>query len=352
MNSDQTNVFTVCESDIRVVLSDFGIETGPLLIQELQRSHYEKNDPTTREVRLIVKVDIGNGRSFVIRFKNETNAPIETIEAQSRFAALLYAQGIETPQNYLSNGSYARKYSINGYNVTATVEDFKAGELHIVDEETAEKTGELLARMHEIAERNDWHVKSPVLFDPLADNDLFSYDGFIKHEAYLRTVDEPLFIKIVREHSILDQAVRSFETEPRYAVQGDISDCNLYRTEDGRIGIFDFNWCGDNNLFYDAVMQAIFESTLMDYPEEMGENRERLILTAFLRGYRRIRPFTEEQNAVFPSLHALVSAFEYGDMVSKKQSLAKAVESRDPVATRQWMVTIYRREQVLLPMPI
>ncbi len=346
------NVFTVGKEDVRAILIDYGIQATIFSIKELQRYDYEKDDPATKEVRLIVKAETEDGRSFVIRFRNETNVPTEVIEAQSGFASLLYAHGIETPQNYLSNGSYARKYSLNGYDVTVTVEDFKAGELRVVDEKTAEQTGTMLARMHEIAELNDWHVKSAVLFDPLTENDLFSYDGFIKHEEYLRTVDETLFNQIVHEHTILDQAVRSFETEPRYAVQGDISDCNLYRTEYGTIGVFDFNWCGDNNLFYDAVMQGIFESRLMDYPEEMGENRESLILTAFLRGYHRIRPFTEKQKAVFPSLHALVSAFDYGDIITGKRSLTKAVKSRDPDATRQWMETIYRRERILLPLPV
>ena len=279
------NVFTVCEEDVHSILSDYGIQATVCSVEELQRSHYEKDDPATREVRLIVKAKTNDGRSFVIRFKNEPSAPIEVVEAQSGFAALLFAHGIETPQNYLSNGSYAHKYSLNGYDVTVTVEDFKAGELRVVDEKTAEQTGTMLARMHEIAEQNDWHVRSAVLFDPLTENDLFSYGGFIKHEEYLRTVDETLLNQIVHEHSILDQAVRSFETEPRYAVQGDISDCNLYRTEYGKIGVFDFNWCGDNNLFYDAVMQGIFESRLMDYPEEMGEDRESLILTAFFSGF-------------------------------------------------------------------
>ena len=39
---------------------------------------------------------------------------------------------------------------------------------------------------------------------------------------------------------------------------------NLYQAASGEIGVFDFNRCGDNNLFCDAVMQAVFEARLMD----------------------------------------------------------------------------------------
>ena len=40
------------------------------------------------------------------------------------------------------------------------------------------------------------------------------------------------------------------------------------------MGVFDYNNSGDNVLFYDVIMQAIFESRLMDYKDDYPEIAE------------------------------------------------------------------------------
>lgn len=309
----------------------------------MQRYHYEKENSESKEVRLIIKVDLDNGQSFVVRFKNEDDVTLDIINAQSRFARLLANQCVETPMTYTANGQYAQWYNIDGYDVIVTVETFVDGELHTVDEDIAEKTGRLLARMHNIAEEADFHVKNDVLFDPLRRNDLFSFQDFETQKNFLSALDETLYNNIVQEHAIVFQKIRIFENEPRYAVQGDISNCNLYQTVDGRIGVFDFNRCGDNVLYYDAVMQAIFEARLMDYPKEIAGKQESIILSAFLNGYHKERPFTEDQKEVFPYLYALVSAFWKLDIVWSDNSLCHAVEAGDAETAHQRMEEIYSR---------
>ena len=345
-------MFTITESDIQNVLLDYGIESACSSFRELQRYHYEKDDPASKQVRLIVKADLGNGDSFVVRFKNEDDAPMEVIEAQSRFAALLSAHGIETPRVCRSEGRYARRYLINGYDVIVTVENYVTGEIRTVDAETAEATGRLLAETHNIAEQADYHVWGDVLFDPLDRNELFSFEEFNAHKEKLIAIDSKLYHSIVQEHAGLVQHLVPFAAEPRYAVQGDLSDCNLYRTQDGRLGVFDFNRCGDNNLYFDAVMQAIFEARLMDYPEELSGKQEPVILSAFLKGYQQRRLFTAQQREAFPNFYALVSAFWLCDLKWNEDSLANALASGDTYAAHEWMKEIYRRELSLLPMPV
>ena len=337
-------MFTVSDRDIDIILADYGIMAECLSFTELQRYRYEEQDPESREVRLIVRADVSDGRSLVIRFKNEEDAPQDIIEAQSRFAVLLYEHGIETPRTYDSEGNYARSYSINGYDVVVTVEDFMDGEIRTVDLQTAKDTGELLAKMHNIAEEADFHVDSDVLFDPLKDNDLFFFDAFERRKDRLTAVDSGLYHEIVKKHDELVSRIEPLGNGPRYAVQGDISDCNLYRTDDGKLGVFDFNRCGDNVLFFDAVMQAVFEARLMDYPEEIAGQREEIIFTAFLDGYQSIRPFTEEEEEAFPYLYALIDAFWGVDMKWSDSSLSKAVDEEDDTGIRRWMEEIRRRE--------
>lgn len=346
------SLFTVTREDISSILEDFDIASKVIGLTELERYHYEKEDPQSKEVRLIIKADLDNGQSVVIRFKHEADVTLDIITAQSRFANLLADRGIETPRIYMTGGQYARWYSIKGYDVIVTVEAFTVGELHEVNADIAKETGRLLAQMHNIAEAADSHVPNDVLFDPLCRNDLFCFQDFEMRKDFLLPLDETLYKDIVREYDGVFQRIRRFENAPRYAVQGDISICNLYQTVDGRIGVFDFNRCGDNILYYDAVMQAIFEARLMDYPQEIAGKQEDLILSSFLRGYHQERPFTNEQKECFPYLYAIISAFWLGDIKWGEGSLCHAIEAGDTEAAHQWMREIQRRILFRPEMPL
>ena len=335
-------MFLVNKQDISKICHDFGLPSEVIAFSELQRYHYENEDPASRQVRLIVRADLAGGQSVVVRFKNEEDVTPELVEAQSGFQALLRENGIITPAVFKSDGAYARLYLIHGYEVIVTVEAFAEGEVREVGEHIAEQTGSLLARMHNIAEANDVHVENAVLFDPLRENDLFRFSDFERHQEVLRSVDEPLYREIVKEYEKLMERIRVMKGEPKYAVQGDISNCNLYLT-DGEVGIFDFNRCGDNVLCFDAVMQAVFEARLMDYPKTLEGKQENAILSAFLRGYHRERPFTERQRETFPYLYALISAFWRCSLVFDEDSLVYAVEAGDRAAVQEWMKEIRRR---------
>jgi hypothetical protein len=67
-------MFTITEGDIQKILFDYGIEGVCAAFSELRRYHYEKDDPASRQVRLIVKAVLESGASFVVRFKNEDDA--------------------------------------------------------------------------------------------------------------------------------------------------------------------------------------------------------------------------------------------------------------------------------------
>ncbi len=345
-------MLTVTIKDLTEILNDFGIESACRSFTELQRYDYEEYDPTGRSVRLIIKAETEDGGLFVVRLKNEDDVTPEIVEAQSAFAAALLEHGIETPRVFASNGHYARMYEIGGYEVTAAVEWFVSGELSSVDARIAEKTGRLLARMHNIAERADIHVENEVLFDPLKDNELFRFEAFSKHKDLLCALDAELYSAIEIEYARREGRLRALEGEPRFAVQGDISDCNLYLTENGELGVFDFNRSGDSVLFFDAAMQAIFEARLMDYPPDIAADPEPVILPAFLRGYNSVRPFTREQRELFSDVYALVSAFWLCDLKWNGESLEKDAEAGNEKALRDRMKTILFRLTHPIKMPI
>lgn len=340
-------MFEVNIVQVEEILTDYGITANIKSFTELQRYSYEKHDPQSKEVRLIIKVELDNQFPAVMRFKNETDVTLELIEEQSRFAGLLLKNGIETPNQYSCGGSYAKWYSVDSYDVIVTVEQFVEGELHCIDAEIAEATGRMLAKTHNIAEHAGYHVHNDVLFDPLQKNDLFSVTEFLRYKDQLMSFEPDLYESIISQYEECLNRISVFRDEPRYAVQGDISDCNLYKTEDGKIGIFDFNRCGDNNLYFDAIMQAVFEARLMNYPDNYAGKSEELILPAFLSGYNFERPFSDIQKRIYPYLYAVINAFWSADIIWSDNNLRHSVETGNKEKISAWMKEIENRIHTL-----
>ena len=333
-------MFNVTLQDLWQILSEYHITGKATGFSELQRYDHTNYFESSKEIRLIIKVIFEDRSPIVIRFKNEKNVTEEMIEKQSKFAETLFENGIPTPHNYSNSGRFAMTYHINDYDVIVTVEDFCEGEVKAVDVETARMTGELLAKMHDISERENLRLGMKTLFDPLDRNDLFDLLVFTENKDKLRGIDPALYDEIEQLKNSCMEKISVFGNEPRYAVQGDISDCNLY-ISGGRLGVFDFNNSGDNVLFYDAAMQAVFEATLMDYREEASPEREKKILSAFLDGYESLRPFTDEQRKVFPYLYAILTAFELGRMCYDENSLEALIKDNRTDDIRECMKNMY-----------
>ena len=264
-------MFTADQKDISIILSQFGINEAISHTKELLRYHYERNNPESREVRLIVKVSFFARTPVVGKFKNEEGVTQAVLQEQCAFSEHLATQGVPTAHYYQTAEGYALFRTINGYDLLVTVEDFQPGEIKTVNPLIAEKTGRLLAMTHNVAERDGCHVNAPVLFDPFDRNELFSFEIFEGFSAYFKGEDKACFDRICTAYRSRMERIAPLRSRERYAVQGDISDCNLFLGPDGRVGMFDFNNCGDNVLFCDAVMQGVFEARLMDYERTLTE---------------------------------------------------------------------------------
>ena len=90
-------------------------------------------------------------------------------------------------------------------------------------------------------------------------------------------------------------------------------------------------------------MQAVFEARLMDYPEDRGADFEAVILEAFLRGYRSVRSFSEEEQKMYPYLYAIITAFWRFDMRWGDDSLLNAHKNGDSQRVHEWLLTIWDR---------
>lgn len=340
-------MFTISTRDIDRIIGDFGITGQCVSLSELQRDNYDSE----KEVRLIVRAELDTLQNYVVRLKNENNVSIDVINSQSCFANTLARHGVNTPKVYHANKKYVKQYHINGYDVMVTVEEYKTGEIHEIDLCAARDAGRILARMHNIAEETDSHVCNEILFNPLGENELFSVDGFKRLKKELMNIDALLYKEILMEYEKQLQIVKRVEKRKKYAVQGDMSDCNLYYADDGMLGVFDFNRCGDSVLIYDAFMQAIYFSKLMNYSKEIRDSHEKLVLLSFFEGYNVERPVSDEEMEVFSALYVIVSAFWAEDILWADNSLERNIILQQYDAAHLHMKEILKRIRTRVVIP-
>lgn len=322
-------MFAPEKADIAEVLAWFGINDTVSDTEELLRYHYERDDPDTKEVRLIVKVMFSNRAPVVVKFKNEKGVTLEMLQAQTAFSEHLAARGIPTARYFQSQEGYVAARTIHGYGLLVTAEEFRPGEIKAVNPSVAERTGRLLAMTHNIAEQDGCHVDAPVLFDPFARNELFSFERFQAFGPYFQGKDAACFARICAACQERMARLAPLRGRERFAVQGDISDCNLFLTPEGRVGMFDFNNCGDSVLFCDAVMQGVFEARLMDYDRDPTEAYSSKLFSSFLTGYQSERPLTSEEWDMVPHLCAVIEAFSLMDLTYREDCLEKRIQAGD-----------------------
>lgn len=329
-------MFQVTEEEVSHILADYGLLQRLTGTEELLRYNYQRNDPASKEVRLIVKAAMEGHEPVVVKFKYETDISQEIIEAQCAFSEHLLSRGVPAAHYYRAKGNYVGVYQLCGQEIWVTVEDFHEGEIKVVNPEIAGKIGGLLARMHNISEADDCHVAYEVLFDPLARNDLFSFERLMALRSSLPAEQSGYFDRIEAAYEAQMKALSPMRKMKRYAVQGDVSDCNLFLMESGEVGVFDFNNCGDNTLFGDAIMQAVFVARLMDYDRELSDEYSGEMLASFLKGYDAVRPFTEEERNMLPHLYAVISGLWRDD------AMKRAVEKQDWARTEKLLCAIER----------
>ena len=347
-------MFSYTPADICSILLTYGILSSSLKIEELQK--YD-NDGKNGRLRVIIKVvteETSNRFSqFVVRIKDERDVSETVFESQCRFSEILAENGIPTARilPVVGEKRFVQRRQIDGRTVFVAAETFMENEIRLVDIEITQKMGTLLARSHTVSERTGCHVPNRVIFDPFEENDLFYASNYIALGDRLTGENLILHQKTVKEFWRIMKELEPLRMRARYAVQGDLSDCNCFYTPSGEVGFFDFNNAGDSVLFCDAVMQGLFVARLMDYPENRSFSDEDLV-RAFFRGYCSERPFDAEDVGFYSHLRAVIEAF-WADSIGwsndngwdscKPASLYFLVEKGDMEAINRKLKDIYSK---------
>lgn len=325
-------MLTISKAEISAILSEFAICGQLLQTQELLRYNYDSDKQDSKRVRLIVKVSFQDRPPVVVKIKSESGVTREILESQTAFSEHLASCGVPVARYFSWLEGYVMSKELGGYDVLITVETFQDGEIKTVDPS--------------IAERDGCHVPAPVLFNPFARNELFSFECFQEFGPHFQGEDAVRFARICDTYRRRMELLVPLRSRPQYAVQGDISDCNLFLTPDGRVGMFDFNNCGDSILLCDAVMQGVFEARLMDYGHPLTEAYSNELFEHFMKGYQMERPLSAEERKWSSHLCAVISAFSLMDMIYQKNSLKNCIEAGDRGGVSVMLRAIEERIQI------
>ncbi|MDE7299474.1 MAG: hypothetical protein K2N94_11690 [Lachnospiraceae bacterium] len=339
-------MLTVNKKILDKILSLYGICGQALSVEELLRYDCEVGEQDREELRLILKVSFGSKSPVVIKFRGgcEGRNARPVIAQQTEFADCRLRNCIPTSRYYKSGQNFAVPMRIEGYDTVITVEDYVENEITAVDEQIAQKTGSLLAMTHNISEQFDFHIENPVIFDPFNDwNDLFDFESFYELAPHFASDDKVLFERICDAYHAKKKLLEPLRQRKRYAVQGDLSDCNTFLSANGEIGLFDFNCGGDTVLFGDAVMQGWFVAHLMNYTCPQTEEYSRRLFESFMDGYRSRRSISEEEEAMIPAFYSLITAFDCRTIRHNEKNLCSAAENGDGELVSGLLQEIWRK---------
>lgn len=290
-----------------------------------------------RYFRRIVRCRLGAG-DLVLKVRRKEDVSLSRLSSQCAFSEYLAENGIPTAR-FLSvcpsgegawkKEDFAAALPAEGGPVLVTLEYFCEGQLTAVTPELTEAAGRLLARMHDISERGGCHAEGRVLFDPFAENDLFSLEEFEAVLPSLSGENRRLAEAVAAQGRALLSRLAPFRSLSRCAVQGDLADCNLFLTPEGELGVFDFNNCGDNAPYLDAVMHSVYISRLMEYGRPADEALSEELYARFWRGYTAVRPLSLREETAREEFLRLICTFWKFDLLFREDSFTALLKAGD-----------------------
>jgi Ser/Thr protein kinase RdoA (MazF antagonist) len=276
-------------------------------------------DGVTPRIKVINKVTVSDGSSFVIKIVKEKEHPIHIIEQQSVFSQCLHKWGVRVPRRLMADtGKYCSIELVCGNYCSVTVEECLEGkELEVINEKYVEQLAQIMGNMHSIAVANECHIDLNTIwdiYDPHSDI-LQGYKHYLlfpkKYGDSHKGFDWGRYTAI---HDTYLQKRNSLQKLwhqlPKYAVQGDFSTNNVIVHEDASIsGVIDFNIAGDEVLVNDMVTQGIFVCYIMDLDKGLIEDDRKGLFDTFVREYLQTRVLSTQEKEVMNDIYSIVFPF-------------------------------------------
>lgn len=279
------------------LLHMFGVQDEIIATACLQKSKYNKN------FCYIYKVS-AKDKAWVCRISRELNHSVQLAEMQSRFAMLLWENGIITAKKLQCSHAYCIELPYKNITVQAMAEEYLGEDFSNFTLDTFQKFGVLLGRMHFISERYSAKIgKSYVAEAIVSDKAVFS-SILAKAVLPLPRLKEIENIEAVHNQLIAELS-QIWQTLPSGAVHGDLGLYNnLIETKFG-LGVIDFNLAGDEVYAADALASFYASIHKYSWQDKMKNLNREKALADFLNGYCRERKFCDLEKKYFSKISAL-----------------------------------------------
>jgi Ser/Thr protein kinase RdoA (MazF antagonist) len=163
------------------------------------------------------------------------------------------------------------------------------------------KVGETMAKIHQATlnfnlERTNYN------------QDIVLRDSLLQLQKFLPAdSDEMAWMRSAQQH-LIDEITRADRSQLRSgAVHLDIWFDNINITKDGKITIFDFDFCGNGWLCYDIAYYI-----LQLHSTEKEVSQRDLKIESFLKGYESVTKITDEERRLLPILGVSLYFFYLG----------------------------------------
>jgi len=318
----------VTAKDIVNALTMFGLSAEVTDFSFFQNDFDEEES----EGKFILRADVSNGKTYVVRFIRQEDYPRVKTEEQSIFAEYLREHGVATAKKYKSGDAYCTAYRLASLDFDLTVEDYigKAGNFRI-DANAIHKIGRLTGQMHRISAQNSLHLSADTLYNLIGHNEFSGYRAFqwFGNEGF---INKEMFDRICAAYEAKMERIRAvWESLPCYALQGDTCVYNL-TYNDGELGVFDYNNAGNGVLVYDMMVHGFYTAyhSRKNYTAEtVTERDKRSLFDAYCDGYASERPLTASEKAVFDDIFALTKGMHHLRINFVEGSLGKLIESKE-----------------------
>lgn len=322
------------KNHIQDVLNQYGIEGNINNIFYLIED-YEKG--TLPRAKVIVKAEMDNSLTYIIKFVLEEEHPVKLIEEQSIFSECMRANGINTAKRYKSCDKYCISYTVNDLIYAVTVEEYLGEELKFINYKIVDGIATLVAEMHSISQENNCHISGNTIWDIFDETTDISrgYKAFYEYrnngEYDFSLYDISLYENIISLYEErLSRLKAVWNKLPRYATQGDYSTNNLV-CENGRVaGIFDYNIAGDEILVSDMIIEGLFVCYEMDLDNGLTYDDRCKMFRVFIKKYMECRKLNQDEIAVMNDIYAVVYPFWWTRIIfDEGKSLKKYLDERN-----------------------
>lgn len=282
---------------------------------------YEGTDEKGEKLKYIYRTFFSDTQPLIIKITKEKYT-IEVIEEQCDFSEKLRKKGIPIAKHYQAAGKYC--ILCDGFHVTLE-EDFGES-LSKIDLNLSNKIGQLMGKMHKIAEDDALHLSTRTIFDFMKHNEV---DGSERFYALINgySMDLEIIERINNQRKMtIEKIMKNWDALPCFGCQGDFSLNNLALNSKKELCIFDFNIAGNAVLAADLVLEALLIAHEFESTDQSSV--EQLFLT-LVKGYQKIRPLSNLELETAAVLWAYSEAFWFTLIDYRDYSLGYALKNHD-----------------------